>query len=363
MSIPVQQQFAVFRYILSQKVRGRKRYPLVLMLEPLFRCNLHCAGCGKINHPDEVLNRRLSPQECLSAAEECGVPVVSIAGGEPLMHAAMPEIVRVLTERGKFVYLCTNGLLLKKRMEDYHPSPYLTFSVHLDGNRALHDSVAGREGLFDTAVEAIEAASKRGFRVTVNCTLYDGTTAAEALRFFRLVDQLGVEGLTVAPGFHHEAAQQRELFLGRSASKGLFREIIRGFNGHRPRFNHTRLYLDFLAGNRTYQCTPWGNPCRSVLGWQKPCYLLCDGYVPTFKELMEETAWECYGVGRNPRCAQCMLHSGFEATAVEDLWNHPFSALKLLIGGHRTEGPMAPEVPVICSDRTVHQPDGGQPSE
>ncbi len=355
MTIPVQQQIAVFRYLLSQKLRGRSRYPLVLMLEPLFQCNLHCVGCGKITHPEEVLKKRLSLQECLSAAEECGAPVVSIAGGEPLLHHSLPEIVRALIERGKFVYLCTNGLLLKKRMEDYNPSPYLTFSVHLDGSRGRHDYVAGMEGLYDCAVDAIETASKRGFRVTVNCTLYDGITADEALQFFRFVDRLGVEGITVAPAFHHEKAQHRGIFMDRSSSKGLFREIIRGFNGHRPRFNHTRLYLDFLAGNRSYQCTPWGNPTRSVLGWQRPCYLLCDGFAPTFRSLMEETEWDRYGLGRNPRCAQCMLHSGFEPTAVEDLWNHPFSALKLLLSGHRTEGPMAPEIPVSYPRPATHE--------
>jgi hopanoid biosynthesis associated radical SAM protein HpnH len=348
MGVPLIQQYVVSRYILGQKLRGRRRYPLVLMLEPLFQCNLSCAGCGKIDYPDEILNRRLTVSECLAAADECGCPVVSIAGGEPLLHREMPEIVRELIKRKRFVYLCSNGLLLKKNMDDYIPSPYFTFSVHLDGNRERHDAMAGREGVFDHAVDAVKAACKKGFRVTINCTVYEGMTARNAIEFFDFIGGLGAEGITVAPGFDYERARHHEVFMKRSSSKQLFRDIFKQTNGRKLRFNHTHLYLDFLAGNRTYQCTPWGNPTRNVLGWQRPCYLLSgEGLAASFKDLMEETDWEKYGVGRNSKCAQCMLHSGFEPTAVDDMVRHPLKALKILVRGPRTDGPMAPELPVI----------------
>jgi hopanoid biosynthesis associated radical SAM protein HpnH len=346
MAVPLVQQYVVSRYILAQKMRGRRRYPLVLMLEPLFQCNLRCNGCGKIDHTDAVLARRLTVSECVAASDECGCPVVSIAGGEPFLHSEMPVIVRELIKRKRFVYLCTNGQLLRKKMDDYTPSAYLTFSIHLDGNRDRHDAMAGKEGVFDRAVDAAKVACKKGFRVTINCTLYEGTTAREAIEFFDFVGTLGAEGITVAPGFNYESARDHDAFMKRSSIKQLFRDIFKQANGRKLRFNHTHLYLDFLAGNRAYQCTPWGNPTRNVLGWQRPCYLLADGdLASSFKELMEETEWEKYGVGRNAKCAQCMLHSGFEPTAVDDMLRHPFEALKIRVKGPRTDGPMAPEPP------------------
>jgi hopanoid biosynthesis associated radical SAM protein HpnH len=338
-TVPFRQQAVVLGYIIGRKLRRRKNYPLVLMLEPLFQCNLRCAGCGKVNYCEEILKKRMTAAECISAAEECGCPVVSIAGGEPLLHPDMPDIVRRLADRRKFVYLCTNGLLLNKRMDDFGPSPYLTFSIHLDGCRELHDTMARRKGLFDEVIHTIGVACQRGFRVNVNCTLYKGVSAAESVKLFEWVSSLGVEGITVAPAFSYERAQQQEVFLDRDSSKLLFQDILRAVNGHRSYFNHTPLYLDFLAGNRDYQCTPWGNPTRNVLGWQRPCYLLSDeGYAPSFKALMEETDWGKFGVGRNPKCRDCMVHSGFEATAVEDTLRHPFQTLKILLRGHRTQG-------------------------
>ena len=350
MGIPFIQQYAVSRYIFAQKIRGKNRYPLVLMLEPLFQCNLSCAGCGKIDHPENVLNTTMTVEECLVAAEECGCPVVSIAGGEPLLHQQMPEIVRCLVKQKRFIYLCTNGLLLRKHLEYYTPSSYLTFSVHLDGSRERHDAFAGRQGVFNQAIDAIGFASKKGFRVTVNTTLYEGVKATDTVAFFNLMSRLGVEGITVSPGFNYEKAKNHEIFMKRSSSKQLFRDLFKSMDGRRLQFNHSLFYLDFLAGNRTYQCTPWGNPTRNVLGWQRPCYLLSnEGYAPSFKALMEETEWEKYGVGRNPKCAQCMLHSGFEATAVDDMLKHPFGALKVFFKGIRTDGPMAPEIPITYS--------------
>jgi len=345
MSIPLRQSLAILAYVLKQRLRGVERYPLVLMLEPLFRCNLACAGCGKIDYPEEILNRRLTPTECLAAVEECGAPVVSIAGGEPLIHKEMPEIVCALIERRKYVYLCTNALLLSRRMDDFLPSPYLTFSVHLEGNRDRHDASVCRTGVFDEAVKAIQQALQRRFRVTINCTLFQGESAPEVAAFLDDVMALGVEGVTISPGFSYEHAPQQEVFIQRMASKRLFREIFKLGKKRRWRLNHSSLFLNFLAGNETYRCTPWGNPTRNVLGWQRPCYLLVDeGYAPTFKALMEETNWDRYGTGNNPKCANCMAHCGYEATAVKDTMSHPVKALRVSLQGPTTEGPFAPDL-------------------
>ena len=326
---------------MRHKLHRRQYYPLVLMLEPLFRCNLACAGCGKIAYPEEILNRRLSMAECFSAAEECSAPIVVITGGEPLLHEDMPRIVAGFVRKKKFVYLCTNGLLLKTHIKDYTPSPYLTISVHLDGNRERHDALACQQGVFDRAVEAIKLTCAKDFRVTINCTLYEGVTAEEAAEHFDFVMGLGVEGITVSPGFDYARAPQKEGFLRCANSKQLFRDIFKLGNRRKWKFNQSSLFLDFLAGNQPYQCTPWGNPTRNIFGWQKPCYLLVDeGYVPSFKALIEETNWEAYGRGRHPKCASCMVHSGFEPTAVNDTFAHPLKALRVFLGGPGTDGPM-----------------------
>ncbi len=344
MSVPLRQQLSVGLYILKNRLLGRQRYPLVLMLEPLFRCNLACAGCGKIDYPDHILNKRISVEEAMSAIDECGAPIVSIAGGEPLIHKEMPQIVEGFVKRRKYVYLCTNALLLKKRMKDYTPSPYLTFSIHLDGNQNRHDTSVCQDGVFDKAVEAIRMARERGFRVTVNCTLFQGESAPEIARFFDECMDLDIEGITVAPGFGYERAPQQEVFLGRRTSMELFREVFRLGKKRKWQFNHSSLYLDFLAGNQSYQCTAWGNPTRNVFGWQKPCYLLVgEGYAQSYQSLIEEVDWNSYGVGRNLKCANCMVHCGFEPTAVNDAVSHPLKALRSWLKGPITEGPMAPE--------------------
>jgi len=363
-SIPVQQQYHVGAYIMRQKLRGIRRYPLVLMLEPLFRCNLACAGCGKIDYPDDILNQRLSVDECLGAVDECGAPIVSIAGGEPLVHQEMPRIVSGIVARKKYVYLCTNALLLKKQMRDYDPSPYLTFSIHLDGLRDRHDTSVCQAGVFDRAVAAMKEAIGKGFRVTVNCTFFQGESAEEAAEFFDFVMALGVEGITVSPGFSYEHAPQQDGFLQRAATKQLFRNIFKLQRGRQWAFNQSSMFLDFLAGNQAYQCTAWGNPTRNVLGWQKPCYLLVDeGYASSYKALMAETDWDAYGAGRNSKCANCMAHCGYEPTAVNDTVAHPFKALGVFLRGPRTDGPMAPEPLTVYSEpRTIpikaeNQPD------
>jgi hopanoid biosynthesis associated radical SAM protein HpnH len=385
LAIPLLQAYKVGRYIAGRKIRGIKRYPLVLMLEPLFQCNLACSGCGKIDHSKEILQKRLSVEDALQAVDECGAPMVSIPGGEPLIHKGLPQIVAGIVERKKFVYLCTNAILLPKHIHEYQPSPYLTFSIHLDGKRERHDESVCQEGVYDKAVAAIRLARSKGFRVTINCTLFSGENPEEVAEFFDEAMTLGIEGIMVSPGYSYNHAPRQDVFLGRSASKRLFREIFkRGPRAkageNRPRrwsFNHSSLFLDFLAGNQSYQCTPWSTPTYNIFGWQRPCYLLTDeGYAPSFKSLMQDTAWEQYGVGRNPACDNCMAHCGYEGTAVDDAFAHPIKALLTSLRGPRVTGPMAPELPILYGDRVragtvatvsvdsikrpVRDPDGGQ---
>ena len=347
MAIPLIQQIRVGAYVLKNKLKGLERYPLVLMLEPLFRCNLACPGCGKIDYEDEILNKRLSVEECLSAVDECGAPVVSIPGGEPLLHREIGEIVKGIIDRKKFVYLCTNALMLEKRLHLFKPTPYLTFSVHLDGLEDEHDKAVAQDGVFKKAVSAIRKAKALGFRVNLNCTLFDQTPASEVARFFDFASQnLEVEGITVSPGYAYERAPDQEHFLNREKTKNLFRDVFRFGKGRKWRFSQSSLFLDFLAGNQSYKCTPWGNPTRNVFGWQKPCYLLAEGYAPSFQSLMEETDWNSYGTGNYEKCADCMVHCGYEPTAVLDTLNHPLKALKTALFGVNTEKTMAPEIPL-----------------
>jgi hopanoid biosynthesis associated radical SAM protein HpnH len=326
------------------------------MLEPLFQCNLACAGCGKIDYEKDILQRRMSVADALQAVDECGAPVVSIPGGEPLIHKELPQIVEGIVARRKFVYLCTNALLVPKHIDEYRPSPYLTFSIHLDGLQRQHDASVCQEGVFDKAVAAIKLLRERKFRVTINCTLFAKENPDEVAEFFDFAMALGVEAITVSPGYHYEHAPRHDVFLGRADSKRLFREIFaRGERkGRGWLFNHSSLYLDFLAGNQSYQCTPWSNPTYNVFGWQRPCYLMSDeGYAPSFRSLMEDTDWERYGVGRDPRCDNCMAHCGFEGTAVDDLLKHPLKALRVALRGPRLTGPMAPELPFIYEEQAA----------
>jgi len=345
LSIPLLQKLHVGSYLIRQQLAGRKRYPVVLMLEPLFRCNLACAGCGKIDYPDEILNQRIPVADALAAVDECGAPVVSIAGGEPLLHKELPEIVRGIIARRKFVYLCTNALLMEKKMKDYQPSPYFVWSVHLDGDKDDHDKSVCQAGVYDRAVEAIKAAKERGFRCNINCTLFNTAEPDRVAKFFDTVMELGVDGITVSPGYAYERAPDQQHFLNRSKTKQLFRDIFKlGRGGKAWSFSQSGLFLDFLAGNQEYHCTPWGNPTRTVFGWQRPCYLLGEGYAKTFKELMEGTNWDAYGTGNYEKCADCMVHSGYEATAIQDTIKNPFKALAVTMRGIRTEGEMAPEI-------------------
>jgi hopanoid biosynthesis associated radical SAM protein HpnH len=346
LGVPFSQQLRVGAYVVKQHLKGAKRYPLVLMLEPLFRCNLACAGCGKIDYPDTILNKRISVDDALSGAEECGAPVVSIAGGEPLIHQEIDQIVDGLIARKKYVYLCTNALLLEKNLDRFKPSKFLTFSIHLDGEKEEHDAAVCQDGVFDKAVNAIKAAKARGFRVNVNATLFNNATSEGTARFFDTATALGVSGITVSPGYAYERAPDQEHFLNRRRTKELFRGIFARGKGKKWPLSHSSMYLDFLAGNQDYRCTPWGNPTRTVFGWQKPCYLLGEGYVDSFRELMEETDWDLYGTGNYEKCADCMAHCGYEATAVADMVRKPWKGLLSAVRGIKTEGDMALEIPL-----------------
>ncbi len=347
MGIPFLQKAYVGAYLMKQRFTGVKRYPLVLMLEPLFRCNLACNGCGKIDYPDPILNQRVSLEDSLAAVDECGAPVVSIAGGEPLLHKEMPQIVKGIIARKKFVYLCTNALLLEKKIDDYEPSPFFVWSIHLDGDKDMHDHSVSQEGVYDRCVSAIKLAKSRGFRVNINCTLFNDAEPARVAAFFDTVKTMGVDGITVSPGYAYERAPDQQHFLNREKTKHLFRDILRrGHGGKDWAFSQSGLFLDFLAGNRSYHCTPWGNPTRTVFGWQRPCYLLGEGYAKTYTELMEQTEWEKYGVGNYEKCNDCMVHSGFEASAVHETVAHPLRALGVALRGVKTEGAFAPDVPL-----------------
>jgi hopanoid biosynthesis associated radical SAM protein HpnH len=347
LAIPLREALTIGAYVVRQHLAGRERYPLVLMLEPLFRCNLACAGCGKIDYPDKILDQRMSVADALGAIDECGAPVVVLAGGEPLLHRELPEIVKGAIARKKFVTVCTNALLLEKKIRHYQPSRYFNWSIHLDGDREMHDKSVCQKGVYDRAVAALKLAKERSFRVNINCTLFSGVEPERVARFFDTVKALGVDGITVSPGYAYERAPDQKHFLNRRATKELFRDIFRrGRGGKAWPFFQSTLFLDFLAGNQSYRCTPWGNPTRTVFGWQRPCYLLGEGYARTFKELMESTEWDRYGVGNYEKCADCMVHSGFEATAVVDAMHSPWKLLKLALSGVRTQGPMAADIPL-----------------
>ena len=344
MSVPLRQVARVGAYVVKQHALGRKRYPLVLMLEPLFRCNLACSGCGKIDYPAPILNQRLSVADALAAADECGAPVVSIAGGEPLLHKEMPEIVRGLLARKKFIYLCTNALLLEKKMDDYTPHPDFSWDVHLDGDREMHDRAVSQDGTYDRAVAAIKEAKRRGFRVSINCTLFDGAEPERVGKFFDDVMAMGVDGIMTSPGYAYERAPDQAHFLSRQKTKQLFRDILTYGRGKGWKFTQSPLFMSFLAGNESYTCTPWGKPTRNVFGWQRPCYLLGEGYTRTYKELMDSTDWDKYGTGNYEKCADCMVHSGYESTAVMDAVKSPVKTMMTALRGPKLTGPMAPEI-------------------
>lgn len=344
MGVPLSQMWTVASYVVRQKLAGRKRYPLVLMLEPLFRCNLSCAGCGKIQYPADILRKNLSVEDCLRAAEECGAPVVSIPGGEPLLHPDIDKIVEGLVARGKYIYLCTNAILLEKHLHRFKPTKYLSFSVHLDGPREEHDAAVCRDGVYDVAMQAIKTAIGKGFRVTTNTTVFNHTNPQRLRGLFDELMRLGVEGMMLSPGYPYEKAPDQEHFLHRNQTVRLFRQVLDNPQRNWV-FNQSPLFLEFLRGNWQLECTPWGNPTYNVFGWQKPCYLLQEGYVSSFKELMETTDWDSYGCASgNAKCQDCMVHSGYEPSAVDAT----FGSLRGMLASARATlfgPPRLPELP------------------
>ncbi|QDT62948.1 adenosyl-hopene transferase HpnH [Calycomorphotria hydatis] len=356
MGVPVSQMWTVASYVLQKKLRGEKRYPLVLMLEPLFRCNLACAGCGKIQHPVDILRKNLSVEDCMRAVDECGAPMVSIPGGEPLLHPQIEEIVQGLIDRKKYIYLCTNALLLEQRLDRFQPSKYLSFSVHIDGPREEHDEAVCREGVYEIAVRAIQKAVERGFRVTTNTTVFNNADPERMRQMFDEMTAIGVEGMMLSPGYPYEKAPDQEHFLHAAETVDLFQRML-----DRPKrnwvFNQSPLFLEFLKGNWQLECTPWGNPTYNLFGWQKPCYLLQEGYAETFEELMQTTDWNAYGQSSgNPNCTDCMVHCGYEPTAVEQTfgsWNGFLKTALLTLFGPGKSKPQGPR-PIVAEVPKPH---------
>ncbi len=355
LAIPLKQSIHIGKYVLGKRLRNVKQYPLVLMLEPLYQCNLACVGCGKIDKPDHELAKRMSVEQALAAVDECGAPMVSIAGGEPLIHQDITKIVQGIIARKKYVYLCTNALLLKKRIHEFTPSPYLTFSVHLDGIREHHDASVCRKGVYDKAIAAIQLAKEQNHRVSINCTIFNDAIPDQMAELFDTVTKLGVDQITLSPGYSYEDAPRQDIFMSRQETKLLFREILKKWKSAPKKWplSHSSLYLDFLAGNQAYQCTPWSNPCYTIMGWQKPCYLLNRGVTAKFDTLLKETNWEEFGVGRHEKCNNCMASCGYEGTAVNDMFSNPFKALGVSLRGPKTHGSMAPELPNLIKKSTT----------
>jgi len=317
LSIPLRQSARIGAYLFKQKLKGVKKFPLIVELEPLFACNLACPGCGKIQHPASVLKQRMPVEQAVGAIEECGAPMVSIAGGEPLMHPQIDEIVRQLIKRKKYVYLCTNALLLPKHIHKFEPSPYFAWVVHIDGLEERHDEAVDKKGGFQGAVEAIKLAKSKGFKVNTNSTFFNNDTPQAVIDVLDyLNDELGVDQMMISPAYAYEKAPDQDHFLGVTQTRELFKKAFANGNRKRWRLNHSPLFLDFLEGKKDFQCTAWGIPSYSLFGWQRPCYLMNDGYVKTYRELIETTDWDKYGRGKDERCSNCMAHCGYEPTAV-----------------------------------------------
>jgi len=317
MAMPMRQSMRLGAYLAKQKLHGRERFPLVLELEPLFACNLKCAGCGKIQQPHTLLKQRMPVEQAVAAVEECGAPIVSIAGGEPLMHPQLDEIVRQLLDRGRIVLLCTNAVLLPKHLHRFSPHKDFSWMVHIDGLRERHDQSVCKDGVFDQAVDAIKQAQAAGFRVMTNTTFFSTDAPADVIDVLDyLNDELGVDNMQISPGYAYSKAPDQEHFLGVAQTRALFSEAFSEGRRKKWRLNHSPLFLDFLEGKREFECTPWGIPSYSLLGWQKPCYLLDDGYAETWQEYLDTTEFEKFGRGKNPRCANCMAHCGYEPSAV-----------------------------------------------
>ncbi|WP_033289583.1 adenosyl-hopene transferase HpnH [Amycolatopsis jejuensis] len=316
MAMPLRQSIRLGGYLMKQKLRRKEKFPLLVELEPLFACNLKCGGCGKIAQPHTLLKQRMPVEQAVGAIEESGAPMVSIAGGEPLMHPQIDEITRQLLDRNKIVFLCTNALLLHKHIHKFKPHRNFAWMVHIDGLEERHDASVRKEGGFQGAVDAIKLAKEKGFRVMTNTTFFTGDTPQDVIDVLDYLNDLGVDNMQISPGYAYEKAPDQDHWLGVQQTRELFAKAFGGGNRKRWRLNHSPVFLDFLEGKRDLECTPWGIPSYSLLGWQRPCYLLDDGYTKTYRELIETTEWENFGRGKDPRCANCMAHCGYEPTAV-----------------------------------------------
>lgn len=317
MTMPLRQSLRIGSYLLRQKLAGREKFPLLVELEPLYACNLHCAGCGKIQKPASQLKQRMPVEDAIAAIEECGAPMVSIAGGEPLLHPQIDQIVAELIARRKYVFLCTNALLIPKKLDKFRPSPYFAWAVHIDGLAERHDASVCRPGVFDQAVAAVRECQRRGFRVTTNTTFFNTDTPQTVIDVLNyLNDDLKIDEMMISPGYSYQTAPDQEHFLAVTETRELFRKAFADGNRRRWRLNHSPLFLDFLEGKADFACTAWGIPSYSLLGWQRPCYLMADGYTKTYRELIETTDWDAYGRGKDTRCGNCMAHCGYEPSAV-----------------------------------------------
>jgi hopanoid biosynthesis associated radical SAM protein HpnH len=336
MSMPLRQSLRMAGYLVGQRLRGREKFPLLVELEPLFACNLACAGCGKIQHPADELRRRMPVEQAVAAMEECGAPMVSIAGGEPLMHPQIDKLVAELVTRKKYVFLCTNAVLLRKWWNrfEFKPSRYFAFAVHIDGLRERHDESVCQDGVFDEAVAAVRFLQEKGFRVTTNTTFFSNDTPQNVIDVLDFLnDDLRVDQMMISPAYAYEKAPDQNHFLGVEQTRELFRKAFAGGNRKRWRLNHSPLFLDFLEGKADFACTAWGIPSYSLFGWQRPCYLMGDGYAKTYRELIDETDWSAYGRGRDPRCNNCMAHCGYEPTAVLATMGSLRQSLRAMSGG------------------------------
>ena len=318
-------------YVMKNKAARRKKFPLVTMLEPLEACNLACEGCGRIREYEAVIDRMLTVEQCMQAVEDSAAPIVSIAGGEPTMHPQIDEIVERIVATKRFVYMCTNALLMERVMKSIPASKYFCFVVHMDGMEEAHDRSVYRKGVFKIAVRAMKAALEKGYRVTTNTTIFNGVDEDDMIEMFKMLTDMGVEGRMVSPGYQFDSLPNQELFILRRKAREVFTRILDPKHG--IRFYNNPLYLDFLRGEREYQCTAWSNPTYTVSGWREPCYLLGDRHTEQFDELMSDELWERYGVGKDPRCANCLMHCGFESASIYDAFVNPAAAAKMVVGG------------------------------
>jgi hopanoid biosynthesis associated radical SAM protein HpnH len=325
-------------YILKNRVKGRKRFPLVTMLEPLEMCNLACIGCGRIREYKPVLDKMMPVDEALSAVRESGAPIVSIAGGEPTIHPRIDEIINKLVAEKYFVFCCTNGLLLERMLDKIPPSKYFCWVVHMDGMEEKHDESVARKGVFKRAVEGIGLALERGYRVCTNTTIFRNSDVEDLREMFRLVREIGVEGSMISPGYDFEDAPDQDLFLTRRESRTIFQNLLDPAHIEGIKFYNNPLYLNFLKGDREYQCTAWSNPTYTVMGWRKPCYPLADEHVGDVNELYDAGLWDRFGVGKDPRCANCMMHCGFESATIFQAVTTPKDWATLIKSGAAHKG-------------------------